>query len=373
MKKILLVTAWITCGLFLTTYGQGKTKVTCVGNSITFGYGLSSSKSYPAQLQNLLGTAYDVGNYGVSGRTLLKKGDRPYWNESAYTQALNSAPDIVIIMLGTNDSKSVNWDKYANEYIPDYIELIQSFRDLTSNPHVFICSLPPANNSGWDIRQSIITNEINPKILEIATSQGVNLVDITYAFQNNPGLLQSDGVHPNAEGAKIIAKKIQNTLSKSNPILSNTGNKLMVTEGFAYYWYKNNVYLGNFEQEPNLEATLPLPALYTVLLKTSEFTNDLMLSNTVLVEEIVLSTDDDFSEKTRVYYDRNYNGISVIIDASTPQNATFHLYNMQGQLTLSTKLNQEESFLSTNSIIDGIYYYQIILKNTMSGGSLIVR
>src|SRR5215212_6867855 len=82
-------------------------KVACVGDSITEGTGLASpaTESYPARLQKLLGTNYNVRNFGVSGRTLLKQGDFPYWKEAAFTNSRNFGPNIVIIQLGTNDGK----------------------------------------------------------------------------------------------------------------------------------------------------------------------------------------------------------------------------------------------------------------------------
>ena len=86
-------------------------RIACVGDSITEGSGLGNPavESYPARLQRLLGTHYLVRNFGVSGRTLLKKGDYPYWKESAYRLSRDFAPDIVLIKLGSNDAKSFNW------------------------------------------------------------------------------------------------------------------------------------------------------------------------------------------------------------------------------------------------------------------------
>lgn len=83
-------------------------KVACVGDSITEGLCSTEGQSYPTQLQEILGSDFEVKNFGVSGRTLLKKGDYPYWNESAYTESKNFLPDVVIIMLGTNDTKPQN-------------------------------------------------------------------------------------------------------------------------------------------------------------------------------------------------------------------------------------------------------------------------
>src|SRR4051812_7771397 len=89
---------------------DGKIKVACVGDSITFGAGIKDrdKNSYPAQLQGLLGSGYEVKNFGVSGATLLKEGDKPYWKEKAFEAAKKFEPNIVIIKLGTNDSKPQN-------------------------------------------------------------------------------------------------------------------------------------------------------------------------------------------------------------------------------------------------------------------------
>ena len=90
---------------------EAPIKVACVGDSITQGAGAAKGKSYPTQLQEMLGDEWKVMNYGLGGRTLMDRGNRPYMKEKAYQEALASAPDVVIIMLGTNDTKPQNWEK----------------------------------------------------------------------------------------------------------------------------------------------------------------------------------------------------------------------------------------------------------------------
>src|ERR1041384_7347597 len=94
----------------LAVSAQDVTRVACVGDSITFGSGVvgRESNSYPAVLQHFLGNKFEVRNFGVSGATLLKKGDKPYWKEHAFTNATAFKPNIVVIKLGTNDSKPQN-------------------------------------------------------------------------------------------------------------------------------------------------------------------------------------------------------------------------------------------------------------------------
>ena len=107
------------CLLMCTAVSAQKKqiRIACVGKSITYGAGVKDREknSYPAQLQSLLGDGYNVTNFGVSARTLLRKGNYPYWNEEAFHNALNSRPDVVFILLGTNDSKGMNRPFY-NEF-----------------------------------------------------------------------------------------------------------------------------------------------------------------------------------------------------------------------------------------------------------------
>lgn len=178
-------------------------KVACVGDSITWGNGSSSGKSYPAQLRELLGSAFEVKNFGVSGRTLLKKGDYPYWNESSYTESKEYLPDVVIIMLGTNDSKSQNW-AYKSEYKSDYIDLINQYKSLASNPKVYVATSPMALDNTMNIRKDVIANEIVPLQKEIAEETGCKLIDINAYTQGHDDWL-GDGVHPNDYGYSKLA------------------------------------------------------------------------------------------------------------------------------------------------------------------------
>ena len=125
MKKLILVSS-IT--LLFSFAPAEEIRIACIGNSITAYKGTLANldlNSYPVQLRILMGEEYNIQNYGVSGRTLLKKGDYPIWNESAFTAALEFQPNIATIMLGTNDSKPYNWI-YQAEFISDYYSLIDS-------------------------------------------------------------------------------------------------------------------------------------------------------------------------------------------------------------------------------------------------------
>ena len=179
-------------------------KVACVGDSITQGVGAQRGKSYPAQLQGLLGDGYQVGNFGVSARTLLKKGDFPYWNEKKYQDALAMEPAIVVIMLGTNDTKPQNW-KFEAEFEADYRELVKSFQSLKSKPRVFVCRPVPVPGMGnYGINEENIQKEI-PRVDALAKALGCGVIDMHAALVKTPEMLP-DRVHPNTAGAGEMAK-----------------------------------------------------------------------------------------------------------------------------------------------------------------------
>lgn len=185
--------------------GAEPIKVACVGDSITQGVGTKGKgMSYPDQLQALLGEGYKVGNFGVSGRTLLKKGDHPYWVEKKYQSALAMSPDIVIIMLGTNDTKPQNW-KFEAEFADDYRELVKSFQALKSKPKVFVCRPVPIPAPGnYGINDAALQQQM-PRVAAIAKELGCEVIDMHAALAAHPEMLP-DRVHPDNRGAAEMAK-----------------------------------------------------------------------------------------------------------------------------------------------------------------------
>ena len=181
-------------------------KVACVGNSITEGAAIAEGKRYPDVLGQLLGERYEVRNYGLGGRTLLKKGDNPYWKEQLYREVLEWQPDIVVIKLGTNDSKPQNW-KYKDEFVADYREFIRSFEKLASKPKVYVCLPIPVYKTAWGITEEVVKGEVIPLIKKAAKAERVEIIDLYTALVGYSAMIP-DGVHPDAEGAKIIAETV---------------------------------------------------------------------------------------------------------------------------------------------------------------------
>jgi acyl-CoA thioesterase-1 len=188
----------------------GTIKLACIGNSITYGYGIEDRNrdSYPAQLDRMLSDRWEVRNFGVSGATLLKDGNKPYRDESAFAAALAFEPDVAVIELGTNDSKPVNWDAHSASFVEDYLALIEQFRELDSHPRIWICLPVPAYDMRWDIRNDVIVNEIMPMIREVADRADVPLIDMFVPLSGHENLFP-DEIHPNIEGAGMIAREVQ--------------------------------------------------------------------------------------------------------------------------------------------------------------------
>lgn len=179
-------------------------KVACIGDSITYGYGLEDREQncYPAQMQNILGPTYEVKNFSVSGRTLLKKGDYPIWKEQAYKDAKAFKPDLVIIQLGTNDTKPQNW-KHQADFMVDYRTMIEEFEALASVLKVWIVKPVPVYGHG-DISEAILKNEILPLIDSIAIANEVPVIDLHRALSDKAAMFP-DGVHPDAMASGIMA------------------------------------------------------------------------------------------------------------------------------------------------------------------------
>jgi len=201
---------------------KGAVKVACIGNSITDGHGIdmATAYGYPAELQKILGENYWVKNFGVSGRTLLKKGDQPYMEEQAWKDARAFNPDIVIIKLGTNDTKPQNW-QYSSEFKQDLQEMILTLCPEIAlpprkrgnvrafeptKPRIYLCTPIPALKTSWNINDSIIVNGVIPIQQEVAQKYGLKVIDLHTLFAGDSDKMLEDGIHPDGKGARRIAE-----------------------------------------------------------------------------------------------------------------------------------------------------------------------
>ena len=186
-------------------------RLACVGDSITQGVGTADpvKDSYPAQLQKLLGPAWKVQNFGVGGRTMLRKAD-PF----DHRPALESGPAVVIIALGTNDSKSSKSGTFGSDFMADFVAMIKAFQALSSHPRVWACLPPPAFPGNWGITEDAIREAVIPAIKQAAQATGIGLIDLHTPLLESKALFP-DRVHPNEEGAKRIAEIVAKTVSSA--------------------------------------------------------------------------------------------------------------------------------------------------------------
>ena len=190
---------------------EPKIKVSCVGNSITYGMRLDDreQESYPAQLQALLGDRYEVGNFGKSGATLLRHGHRPYFEQEEFRQAMAFAGDIVVIHLGINDTDPRNWPHFQDEFVGDYLALIDSLRSVNPQARFLIARMTPigSNHSRFISGTKTWHGQIQEAIETVAHAAGAELIDFYGPLYPYPWMFP-DAVHPDAEGAGILAKTV---------------------------------------------------------------------------------------------------------------------------------------------------------------------
>ncbi|MBI3877786.1 MAG: hypothetical protein HY300_17805 [Verrucomicrobia bacterium] len=188
-------------------------RVACVGDSITFGAGVEQREknNYPKVLGDLLGDKYEVRNFGRSGATLLKKGDLPYWKTPEFKNATEFAPDIVVIKLGTNDSKPQNW-AHKEDFAADARALVEHFQALPCKPRVFVCLPVPVYQDKWGINEPIVKGEVIPTLQKVAKEMSLPTIDLYTALSGKAEMFP-DKIHPNAAGAKVLAEAVAKALA----------------------------------------------------------------------------------------------------------------------------------------------------------------
>ena len=119
---------------------------------------------------------YEVVNLGAASTTMVKQtkyGKTPYWVTPQYQQAIAKTPNIVVIHLGTNDSKNGVWDEPL--FVASYIEMVKIFQNLKSKPQVYLAIPPPwfkCNHSHeLEDYNPIVKNEVLPKLIPQIAAQ----------------------------------------------------------------------------------------------------------------------------------------------------------------------------------------------------------
>ena len=203
---------------FAAQVSFGGIRVACVGDSITAGSTLEDrvNEAYPAVLGRLLGEKFEVRNFGIGGRTALYQGDLPYVAEKIFKDAKEFAPDVVIIKLGTNDSKARNW-KYKNSFKGDLSDIVEQFLSLKSKPRVYLCAPVWCNRvKKGSCDEKVIVEEVIPLIMEAAKEKNLKVIDLHPLLFGKPDMYSSDQLHPNKFGAAKMAEFIFEFLKQND-------------------------------------------------------------------------------------------------------------------------------------------------------------
>ena len=189
-------------------------KVACIGDSITWGFTLLNpwKQSYPALLQEMLGDGYEVRNFGYNDASARFDADTPYVNKRVYRDSLAWNPDIVLLMLGTNDTKTRNWDPEI--FRRDYRRIVESYRSLPSNPRVILIApiriFLPLRIPLLGLYPETMEEGVRPAIREIASDLGLECIDLYGLFEDTTYC--RDGVHPQRTGARMLAEAIHSAV-----------------------------------------------------------------------------------------------------------------------------------------------------------------
>lgn len=192
-------------------------KIACVGDSITWGFTLlrREKHSYPAVLQELLGEGWEVHNFGFNDSTARVDSEIPYIKRKVFKKSHEIEPDIVLIMLGSNDTKQINWD--PDKFREGYCRIVDSYLEMEHKPAVCLMT-PPRIFRKLDLKplmlhNSTLKNKVIPIIKEVAAERGLNVIELHPILKSRQ--LYTDGIHPNREGAKMLAEAVYKALLSS--------------------------------------------------------------------------------------------------------------------------------------------------------------
>ena len=213
-------------------------RIVCMGDSITYGYLLPSTRSYPAALSARLEDTFfdtaEVYNCGSVGCGILQSRFCPYEKDTAFDEALEANGDYYLIMLGTNDAEYDLENVSRYDFRQDYLYLLKRLAKVRPDAAVYLMTPPPVEPKNTFGINALQLAHICEDIRDIAVTEELPLIDIEQTFptadmaetsaiasiksggSRYPGLLLSDGVHPSEAGAARIADLVY---EKLRPVL----------------------------------------------------------------------------------------------------------------------------------------------------------
>lgn len=187
-----------------------RKRIACVGNSITYGYLTASvEETYPYKLQEMLGKNFEVRNFGVPGAAVQFDKFITYLKTEAYSNLKLFKPEIIILKLGTNDSRP---DEWTNEdfFYADYLRLVRKMKNISNR--VYLCYPIPPYGTKWAQRNEIMRDKVIKLIKRIAEEEKLPVIDLYHTDMQNSRNYFPDGIHPTSKGYDIIAKRVYHGL-----------------------------------------------------------------------------------------------------------------------------------------------------------------
>lgn len=205
-----------------STPEPGQIKVACIGDSITYGHGIQNwpKNNYPVLLQELLGDGYHVQSFGVSGRAVQDNSDQPYRALPHYEESIAYDADIIVFMMGSNDTKPENW--FGEEaFKTALLDLLDDYTQGEKKPLIYVCTTPACfftetsdgELTSHDLRP-VYADIIAEIVRQTADELGYPVIDIHALTKENPQWFEKDGVHPNNEGAAAITQAVYEAISQ---------------------------------------------------------------------------------------------------------------------------------------------------------------
>ena len=234
--KITIKSVFLTvlaAALPISSFAAEKTKVACIGDSITFGFGLQNrdEDSYPAQLQKLLDEKfpgqYEVRNFGNTGRGIyldsmrgLEK--RGYRHMKEHRAALDWRPDIVICNLGINDNgeyiKEYTGQRSRGQFVNEYVTLLSDYTKEGREPKFYIWTKLAPLAPGQRFYRSMEPFLMQEDLEKVAAKVGARGIDMQEPLREKMDvLLAKDKIHPSAEGYRLIAEETFAAMTSDAP------------------------------------------------------------------------------------------------------------------------------------------------------------
>ncbi|MFV0468204.1 MAG: GDSL-type esterase/lipase family protein [Dysgonomonas sp.] len=333
-------------------------KVGCVGDSNTYGAEASDRSKYawPIQIRGMLGDKYETRNFGVSGALMMDHLNDAWKNKTAYSDNKSYDPDIIVIALGTNDSKDNYWD--ADKFKSSYIKLINEFKGYSADPQIYMALPIKAYSSSWSINDQTIREKVIPVMQEIAKEKGLPLIDLYAVTKDIATLMASDGIHPKDAGLEIMARKIADIMLMDKPVVER--DMTATATAAAYYWYNNDILIDGAN---DVNYTASEAGNYKVAIKLTDEANDVIVSEPIAVTQVNTKLSAIYNNGSSISTLEGGN-MSVVpyfyyLEITNAADATLSIYNIGGYEVSQIKLNNDKELVDTSSLAKGLYICKV--------------